>query len=416
MPTQDYFIIPYNEKASYVYFPLKGAFFRCDNSLKNEIATYCEVGKIDEKLVNLKNRLDTIFAKPDLQIHDNASAFPGFACFLLSEKCNLACTYCYAHDSHCQLELTQNDIKIYLDYLLSFRKKYRGISFLGGGEPLISWSLIEYAVNYSKKKAAEHNEQIRFGITTNLTILSPDIIEFIKSNHIVVNVSFDILPEIQDKQRVFSNGRGTFALVDKNIKLLLRKGIVPRIRATITSLNVNKMPDMLKFVIENYPQIQTIHFEHVSDVQEMGNEQYVSSFVQNYFNAMQIANQHNKRLTNSAISSIRNLKNNFCSKEFCITANNKVVSCHRVSSSDESSKNPFQYGYLNENVIEFSDNPQEDVALLPKQCDLCFAKYNCAGGCRYNRYMLNESQFSNYCMFIRKMLIGFFGFLLDNDS
>lgn len=415
MITKDYFIIPYgDEKFAYVYFPIKGAFFRCEYSLADEIISYCQSGRIKDEYISLKNRIDDILAKPDLMLHNNDTAFPGFACFLLSEKCNLACTYCYAHDSHCQSELTIDNLRAYLDYFFSFRKKQRGISFLGGGEPLLTWALIEDAVNYAKQKAKENNEQVRFGITTNLTILSPKILEFIKVNNIVVNVSFDVLPEIQDKQRIFPNGCGTFAIVDKNLKLLLDNGIVPRIRATITSLNVNKMPDMVQFIVDNYPQIKTIHFEHVSDIDEMERKEYISDFVKNYFVAMKIARKFNKRLTNSAISSVRNIKNNFCSKEFCITANNEIVSCHRVSNG--LNENPFKYGKLNGNTIEFCNDTQEESLLPPKNCDKCFAKYNCAGGCRYNRFMLNTTQFNNYCDFIRKMLIGFFGFLLDNDT
>lgn len=415
MRTEEYFIIP-TDKTSicYVFFPLKASFFRCNTALTNEIVAYVNYGKCNNEA--LQQQLEYILSKPKLPIHHNNNAFPKYACFLVSEKCNLACTYCYAHDSHSHVELSKENLKKYIDYMFSFREKQRGISFLGGGEPLLSWDLIEYAINYAQDKANNYNENIRFGITTNLTILSQKIIDFIKLNKININVSFDILPEVQDKQRIFPDGRGTFNIVDSNIKLLILNGIIPRIRATITSINVTKMPEMVQFIIDNYPQVQTIHLEHVSDVEFTSNDDYISKFVKYYFVALKLAKKSNKRLTNSAISSLRTLKDTFCSKEFCVTAYNDIVSCHRVSNCEDYSSNPFKYGELVNNKIELNNNLSCDFSTQLDDCKTCFARYNCAGGCRYNRFVLSKEAFKNYCSFIRKMLVGFFDFLSDNNE
>lgn len=400
---KDYFLIN-NGAISYFYAPLKRCFFSFASEETENIKRYFIFENsefIDEKI---KDNIDKILLMEDSKIRNNITSFPGHLLFLLSEKCNLACSYCYAHDSHCNTELKVNDIKEYLDYFFSFRNKKRSISFLGGGEPFLSWNLIEYAVPYAKSKASQYKEYVHFGITTNLTILNPSMVDFIKDNHISINGSFDILPEIQDSQRMYANGQGTFFIANKNIKQLLDNGVFPHFRSTITPQNVKLMPEMVEYVAQNYPQIKKLHFEHVSDNNMQNAEEYYGDFINYFFKALEIAKINKIKLTNSIINSMLSLRTQFCSEEFCVTSTNSIVSCHRVSNENSPYFKAFQYG-KKEKEIKMKAAFDERIRGIQKSCETCFAKYNCGGGCAYNRFYLATEKFEIYCDFVRKMML-----------
>lgn len=385
--------------------PQKKSFFSFTPNLENEIRLFFKNKNSEDVNEKIKNNLNQLLAMPDAKLHSSCSNFPKHILFLLSEKCNLNCTYCYAHDSHCASELSIEDIKFYLDYYFSFRVKRRSISFLGGGEPFLSWDLIKFAVIYAKEKAKEFDEKIHFGITTNMTLFDEEKIDFIKKNHISINASFDILPEVQDSQRVYLGGKGTFNVVNNNLKKLIENKIYPTIRTTITVNNVHLMPDMIKFVQKNYPQLKKVHFEHVSDID---NEKslFYKDFVDYYFKAFDLAKETLINLTNSAVGSIFNYRQQFCSKEFCVTADNNIIKCHRVSNTNSTIFNDFCYGNKTDDSITFFKKLEDEYPKpLPEKCQNCFAKFNCAGGCEYNRSIMTTKQFDQYCDFVRQMII-----------
>ena len=86
----------------------------------------------------------------------------------------------------------------------------RNIGFYGG-EPLLKFDLIrrivEYAEAYSKGK------QLSFNITTNGSLLSGNIVRYFSEHHIKTLISLDGIKKVQDKNRVFSSGTGTFDVI-----------------------------------------------------------------------------------------------------------------------------------------------------------------------------------------------------------
>jgi uncharacterized protein len=62
-------------------------------------------------------------------------------------------------------------------------------------------------------------------MTTNGTLLTTEIIRFLQDHNISLIISLDGPKEINDKNRVFANGLGTFETVMKQIELV--KKIAP---------------------------------------------------------------------------------------------------------------------------------------------------------------------------------------------
>ena len=147
----------------------------------------------------------------------------------LTENCNLRCKYCIFSGNYEEmrthtfkrmeketaLKSVQN-----MDYINEWKEyapdKQPVISFYGG-EPLLRFDLIQEVVAYVKQTGFK----TMFSMTTNGTLLTDHIIEFLVTHNVMISVSLDGSKEMHDKNRVFANERGTFDVVYGNIRKLL---------------------------------------------------------------------------------------------------------------------------------------------------------------------------------------------------
>src|SRR5690348_15655895 len=160
----------------------------------------------------------------------------------LTNQCNLACTYCYefGEDKVATPEgkpkfMDIETAKASVDFLLkeSEGRKSIHITFFGG-ETLMNFPLLKEVVAYASDKAASEDRFIDFSLTTNATLLTPAIIQFLSDNSIGVTVSMDGPPELHDKLRVFSNGRGSYDIIEPRVKVLIQGHRTRPITARVT--------------------------------------------------------------------------------------------------------------------------------------------------------------------------------------
>src|SRR4029450_12155978 len=72
-----------------------------------------------------------------------------------------------------------------------------------GGETLMKFPVLKSTIAYAPRRAAEMGKEIDFSLTTNATLLRPEIIEFLAENRVGVTISIDGPREVQAQCRVF---------------------------------------------------------------------------------------------------------------------------------------------------------------------------------------------------------------------
>ena len=141
----------------------------------------------------------------------------------LTQDCNLRCKYCIYSEtdserqrSHSRKKMTWEIAKKALDYLWahSIDSKRISIGFYGG-EPTLEFELMQRAVEYSLTIFA--GKELNFRMTTNAIMLSDEIIQFLVKHKFDILVSIDGPKEINDKNRVFPDGSGSFDSVVKSL-------------------------------------------------------------------------------------------------------------------------------------------------------------------------------------------------------
>lgn len=145
----------------------------------------------------------------------------------ITQNCNLRCSYCtysgnYYNRTHSKKSMDVKTALAAVDFLMlhSSGVEEVAISFYGG-EPILEFELIKSVVHYVKQNYPE--KKVRYNLTTNLTMFNDYVIDFLIKNDVSVMISIDGPEKVQDKYRVFSNGKGSYSTVVSNAKRICEK-------------------------------------------------------------------------------------------------------------------------------------------------------------------------------------------------
>lgn len=163
----------------------------------------------------------------------------------VAHTCNMNCAYCFAHggDYGRPAGFMRPDIaRKAVRWALSEVKPLGTcqIDFFGG-EPLLNFGLIREVVLYAREFADRVGVEVCFGIATNGTVLSAEIIEFLVDEEIQIQVSLDGNATHQNRLRKFRDGSDTYDVVAENLKKLTdRSPDRVSVHATMTSYNLDR--------------------------------------------------------------------------------------------------------------------------------------------------------------------------------
>ena len=139
----------------------------------------------------------------------------------LTSSCTLRCTHCHI-DKDISQNLSLNKSIKAINFFLSTDGLYKRLEIYGG-EPFIEFKKIKLICKEAKKIAFNNKKNLTIHIATNATIINEKIISWIKENNINIAVSFSGSKESHNFNRVFKDGRGSWEVVLRNIKRLIKE-------------------------------------------------------------------------------------------------------------------------------------------------------------------------------------------------
>lgn len=329
---------------------------------------------------------------------------------LPNNTCNFHCGYCYAASGRNGAVLDSDKLHAAIDFFIRFKpqgfSRPLTISFMGGGEPLLSWALVREAVVYAQNLAARSNLRLSVNLITNGSILTDEMLSFFLRHEVRVSVSFELIPEVQNTQR------GSHDLVAAHIRQLIDVGVPVQLNATITPLNVGRMDEMLHIAFRHFPEVSSLMFEPVTGQSLFPTPADLRSFYDTYTEGfrkgLSLTAERGVKLVSFAYLRTVFPLERACPGEFCLTADGYITGCYCVGSPSDALFPLTCYGEVREGNVylnrqRFQQLIHQDV-YSRQECASCEVRWNCGGGCfhQYRSYDLPYRE--EVCRFTRKFV------------
>ena len=183
-------------------------------------------------------------------------------CLNIIHACNLRCKYCFAdegeyngHKGKMSLETAKKAI----DYVVKRSGPRKNIEIdLFGGEPTMMMDTIKEIIAYARENEAKWNKRIRFTMTTNATLLTDEMMDYMDKELENIILSIDGRKEVNDKVRIRFDGKGSYDQILPNIKKMVAKRDKTKahtVRGTFTRENLDFYEDVKMMVDEGFREI-----------------------------------------------------------------------------------------------------------------------------------------------------------------
>ena len=301
--------------------------------------------------------------------------------------CNFTCSYCYSAKGRSKTVIDWAKVKAVLDYFIDENRidpQPLSIFVSGGGEPLLSWDIVERLLDYSRSRAREKGFQLRLSVVTNGSLLTEEIADSLERLDCSACVSFEVLQDLQDRQR------NHYSQVREHILMLGRKGVRTMVNSTITPVSVGRMTEMLEEVADSYPFVSQYTMEPVTgcDMFDTPDDmrRFYDSFYEGYLKCKEIAQNRRINLRFTFDDSLRGITVRHCPGKFSLTPTGAISACHLTSSPKEARFDRCVYGKVTDDGEVWLDKEKfaslRDINVFSyDRCTECFAKWSCGGEC-----------------------------------
>jgi uncharacterized protein len=177
------------------------------------------------------------------------------ATLFLTMACNLHCDYCYIEKQ--PASMSRETLARALDFAFANVEENERLDFgLFGGEPLLNWPLAQTAVEMVEQCVGKRMGAVRMSLVTNGTLLNEDILKYMREHRMILQVSCDGTPDIQDIHRCYPDGRKSSGIVEANLRTAL--DILPAV-----IVNVVYGPDTCAFLPESIKYLASLGLRQI---------------------------------------------------------------------------------------------------------------------------------------------------------
>lgn len=342
----------------------------------------------------------------------------------LTNQCNLSCQYCYEYGADkvatpdgkpkfMDLETAKASVDFLLDQSAGRSRVH--ITFFGG-ETLMNFPLLRQVVGYATERTKAQQRSIDFSLTTNATLLTPAIVEFLSENRVGVTVSMDGPKDMHDKLRVFANGRGSYDLVESRVRALIQNHRTRPITARVTlTAGVTDVVRIFRH-LKNDLGFHEVGFAPVTTspdrlyaINEGGMDRVLAEFhalAGEYLECALRGEMHGFSNVSDTLAELHQgvSKSHPCGAGIGLVGvgpSGDIAPCHRFVDSDRHALGHVSTGIDREKQSDFLRRGNIGAKY---DCHSCWARPVCAGGCHHEafvRYGDTGHPNLHYCDWIR---------------
>ena len=355
----------------------------------------------------LKNRSDVIKAM----------------CLLVAHTCNLNCSYCFASQGkfHGKSGLMDFETgKRALDFLVEHSGTRRNLEVdFFGGEPLVNFEVCKQLVAYARSIEKEKNKNFRFTLTTNGVNVNDEVIAWANKECYNVVLSLDGRREVNDRFRVDANGNGSYDRIVPNFqKFVKARGDKNYyMRGTFTHYNTDFTKDI--FHMADDLGFDQLSMEPVvadpSSPSALTEEDLPVLFDQYEILAKDMVRREREGHPIVFYHYMINLEHGPCiykrisgcgsgTEYVAVTAWGDLYPCHQFVGDADYKLGDIWHGITN---TALRDEFKKCNVYARPDCQNCWAKLYCSGGCAANAYHATGDIHGTYeygCKIFRKRI------------
>jgi len=322
-------------------------------------------------------------------------------CLHVAHTCNLNCSYCFASQGKYQGERALMSAEVgkrALDFLIenSGTRRNLEVDFFGG-EPLMNWDVVKELVEYGRKREKEAGKNFRFTLTTNGVLVDDEVIEFCNKEMHNVVLSLDGRKEVHDRFRVDYAGKGSYdAIVPKFQRFVEKRGDRNYyMRGTFTHHNPDFTNDIFHMADLGFTELSMEPVVCAPDDPSALTEDDIKTVFDQY---EILATEMIKRKKNgngfTFYHYMIDLENGPCiykrlsgcgsgTEYLAVTPWGDLYPCHQFVGDDDYLMGNIYDGVKN---TELRDKFRKCNIYSRPDCEDCWAKLYCSGGCAANAY------------------------------
>ena len=385
-----------------------------------------EIGECYDEITELKDdgklfSPDT-FAPISNKLKEKTSGVVKALCLHVAHTCNLNCAYCFASQGKYSGEravMSEEVGKRALDFLIenSGTRHNLEVDFFGG-EPLMNFDVVKNLVAYAREREKETGKNFRFTLTTNGVLIDDDVIDFANREMSNVVLSLDGRKEIHDEFRVDYAGKGSFdKIVPKFQKLVeARGGKDYYMRGTFTHRNPDFVNDIRTMLDLGFDELSMEPVVCAPDDPAALNEKDLEMVMQQYEELASLMLERRRQgKPFTFYHYMIDLSGGPCiykrvsgcgsgTEYMAVTPWGDLYPCHQFV-GDEKFKLGDIYNGVTNTALQ-NEFKQCNVYAHP-ECNDCWAKLYCSGGCAANAYHATgkiTGIYENGCKLFRKRM------------
>lgn len=170
---------------------------------------------------------------------------------LLTERCNLGCTYCLAGTSAKMPRMSAETARRAVDLAFAMDAAETLAFEFAGGEPFLEFPLMRDLTEYINSHPRRNGRTVALNVQTNGTLLDQERVDWVQANNIQLGLSLDGDPESHDVSRPRLGGGESFSQLRRGLDLLQGAGIGFGALVVLNRSNVGSAQRLADFLVEN---------------------------------------------------------------------------------------------------------------------------------------------------------------------
>jgi sulfatase maturation enzyme AslB (radical SAM superfamily) len=334
----------------------------------------------------------------------------------LNRRCQLDCRYCYSDlpEATDPAEISVGAIRTAAGLVAqncSEKNLPMVVVFHGGGEPVLSWRLIDRLQPELHQLAAIHKIPLFRYISTN-GVMSEQRAHWLAHSFELVGISIDGPPGIQGYQRPLRhNGGGSTSAILRTARILKESGCPVHVRVTLTAWSALRQVEICQYLCDNFSprsiSVEPVYQAGRADSTMLIRSEQLDDFVESFFLARATAHRYGVdwQIAGVRPAEVHGPYCNIFRQVLQLVPGDIVSACFKDTSPAQTSVRGMSVGHFDgtlnldyERILVL-----QGACIRPAICENCFLGYHCTYNCPNACLLSKELETDILCQLLKRI-------------